>query len=330
MKRPLIIISTIFYFLAAYSQSPVDFNKFATVESDTSTILTDKFLKKINWNEIKSFCTQDNGHYAYERNDSILTEYEYVKQGREVSFEIVSYKGMVLEYYADAGNVKPQKYSLYFNKNVFLRYVEEMMPSLPDQFKLSREEPNNILKAYYQLLGLNTRDEYGFVCEYSTVGRATARRMAVVTLLKQNRVDLIKKIAEYPNLQSKLYAIDALIYHDYITKEKIQQWNKDVKQKQKQLERVQQKDIDKIKITDLNMQLKLLSDSISYFNSGLLTDKEWNEIYNFRDSKLTVNTCGNCGSYKIYGTPIAELLSEKTIAEIPKQYAVLKRLGYFW
>jgi hypothetical protein len=60
-----------------------------------------------------------------------------------------------------------------------------------------------------------------------------------------------------------------------------------------------------------------------------LTDTEWNTIYNLRESNLKVKTCGNAGSGKIYETPIGELLSEKAIANLPKEYEVLKKLGYF-
>jgi len=330
MRRPLIIIIATFSFLTTYSQSPVDFSKFTVGQSDTVTLITADLLNKINWQAIKSFCTGTNGHYAYERKDSLLTTYEYVKQGREASFEIVSYKGTILQYYSDAGNSKQQSSTSFFAKNVWIKYVSEMMPSLPDQFKITGDEPNNILKAYYRLLGVNTRDEYGFICEYSTVGRATDRRIAVITLLKQHRIDLIKKLTEYPNLQTKLYAVDALIYNDYTAKQKIQQLEKDIKEKQKQLDRLQKKNADKIKIDGLQGQIKISSDSIPYFKSDLLTDTEWKAIYNLRDSNLTVKTCGNSGSYKIYGTPISDLLSDKAIADIPKWYEGLKRMGYFW
>ena len=56
---------------------------------------------------------------------------------------------MVMEYYSDAGSSKQQSSTSYFDKNIWLKYVSEMMPSLPEQFKLSRDEPNNILKATY-------------------------------------------------------------------------------------------------------------------------------------------------------------------------------------
>ncbi len=330
MKRPLIIIIATFSFLTTYSQSPVDFNKFPVGQSDTTVLFTTDLLNKINWQAIKSFCTRDNGHYAYENKDSLLTTYEYVKQGRQASFEIVSYKGIVLEYYVDAGNLQEKNPTSYFDKNAWLKYVGEMMPSLPDQFKLTRDEPKNILKAYYRLLGVNTRDEYGFICEYSTVGRATDRREAIIKLLIQQRIDLIKKLLEYPNLQTKLYAVDALIYNDYISKQKIKQLTIYIKAKQKQLDHLQKKNVDKKGITSLQRQIKTSSDSISFSKTNLLADTEWKVIYNLRDSNLTVKTCGNSGSYKIYGTPIFELLSEKAIADIPEWYESLKRMGYFW
>lgn len=332
MRRFLIIIITTFSFLTTYSQSPVDFSIFTDIQSDTATLSTTDMLNKLNWQAIKSYCTGDNGHYAHEYmgKDSLLTTYSYVKQGRESSFEIVSYKGMILEYYSDAGTSSKLGSTSFFGKNVWLMYVSDFIPSLSERFKIASSEPNTILKAYYKLLGVNTRDEYGFVCEYSAAGRATDRRMAVITLLKQHRIDLIKKLTEYSNLQTKLYAVDALIYNDNSAKQKIQQLEKNLKDNQKLLDRLQKKKADKTKIADLNAQIKASSDSIIYFNSDLLSDTEWNAIYNLRDSNLTVKTCGNSGSYRIYGTPISELLSEKAMADIPKRYEGLKRLGYFW
>ncbi|MES1181902.1 MAG: hypothetical protein ABUL44_03815, partial [Flavobacterium sp.] len=103
-----------------------------------------------------------------------------------------------------------------------------------------------------------------------------------------------------------------------------------IKQKQKQLDRLQKQNADIKKIGNLKSQIKASSDSISYFKLGLLTQREWKAFYNLRDSNLTVKTCGNSGSYKIYGTPISELLSIKAIADIPKWYEALKRMGYFW
>ena len=329
MKLPLIIIFATFSFLTSLSQSPVDFGKFPVQQNDTTTLFTKNLLDRINWQAINSFSKTAQGHYVDEKKDSLLTTYRYVKQGYESSFEIVSYKGMVLEYYSDPGNSKQQSKTSYFDKNVWLKYVSEKMPTLANQLKLTKEEPSNILKAYYRLIGTDTRDEYGFICEYSTVGMATTRRMAIIQLLQEHRLDLIRRLIDYSNLQTRLYAIDALIYYDYSTKQKIEKLEQVIKQKQKQLDRLQKKNIDKPKAEDLQSQINLSSDSITYYNAKLLTDSEWKMIYDLRDSNQIVRTCGNMGSYKIYATPISELLSDKAIADIPKQYEGLGRLGYF-
>lgn len=235
---------------------------------------------------------------------------------------------MILEYSADAGNKKQPGRIFYFDKNVWLKYVGEMMPTLPEQFKLSVNEPGYLLKTYYSLLGINTRDEYGWICEYSTFGMAPGRRMAVIELLVEHRIDVLKKCAEYSNLQTKLYAVDALIYNDNMAKMKIQLLEKQLEKNQKQLSRLQNTNADKTKVDYLNSLIKNATDSITYFSADLLTSTEWKMIFDLRDSNQTVRTCGNAGSYKIYGTPISELLSDKAIADIPKRYEELKKLGY--
>jgi uncharacterized protein (DUF1697 family) len=322
----LITIATLI-FQVSYSQSPVDFSKFPTSQGDTATLGTKELLTKINWEGIKDFCRVAQGHYVYEEKDSLLKEYRYLKQGYEAHFEITSYRNMVLEYHVDAGNQKPVS---YFNKNLWLKFVDEMLPSLPDQFKLAKEEPTNIAKTYYGLMGINPRSEYGFICEYNTAGMPPPGRMAIVVLLKQHRIDLIKKLADSPNLQAKLYAIDALIYIDYMAKENIRTLEKDIQKKEDQLQRLQKKNADQIKIGDLKNQISRLSDSAALFKRDQLSDSDWQMIHDLRDSNQKVRTCGNMGSYKIYLTPISELLSEKAIANIPKAYQLLKGLGYFW
>ena len=327
MKQPYLILIATIIFLTAHSQSVIDFSKFPVQQNDTTTLRTADLLDKINWQAIKNYCKSAQGHYVSENKDSFLTIYNYVKQGYEASFEIVSYAGTILEYNVDAGNGK--QHTSYFNKTVWLEYVSKMLPSLPDKFKLTKEEPNKILKAYYSLLGVDTRDEYGFICEYSTVGMATQRRVAIIELLRQHRFDLIKRLIDYPNLQTKLYAIDALIYQDYTAKETIKNLEYATKTNQNQLDRLQKKNGDKSKIQDLKTQIQLLSDSISNAKTSMLTNTEWKMIYELRDSNQTVKTCGNMGSYKIYGTPISELLSDKAIDIIPKKYEGLGMLGYF-
>jgi len=254
--------------------------------------------------------------------------YKYVKQGYEASFKIVSYYGMVMEYYADAGKTNPPRTTSYFNRKTWLKYVAEIIPDLPTQFKLTINDSSYLLKPYYSLLGVNTSDEYGWICEYSTVGMAPARRMAVIEILREHRIDLLKNLVEYPNLQTRLYAVDALIYNDYTIKMKIQKLEMGMRQKQTQLERLQKRNADEVKIKSLERQIKNSKDSIAFFTTELLTMKEWEKIYALRDSNQIIRTCGNAGSYKIYETTVSDLLSDKAIALIPKQYEGLKRLGY--
>ncbi len=256
--------------------------------------------------------------------------YEYVEQGYVASFKIIDYKGMVLQYNSEVTNSSQPSNVSYFDKNIWMMYVNEMLPNLPEQFKLTIEEPQELLKAYYRLLGIDTRDEYGWICEYSTIGKATERRMAVIELIRYHRSDLLKKIINYPNLQTQLYVIDALVYLDYETKNKFKPAQIELKQQQARLDSLRNlENVDKNEIESVKMEIKSSKALITYLDSGVLTKKDWKTIYDFRDSNQIIRTCGNAGSYKVYQTPTPELLSDKAIAEIPKHYESLKKLGYF-
>jgi hypothetical protein len=331
MGRTFTILIILFCLLSANSQVIIDLNKFIIKQNDTVFLNTADFLNEINWLSIKQYSNKDNEHYAYETKDSLLTNYEYIQKGRKVYFKITSYNGKILEFIADSGGYSNQQKSTYFfDKNNWLNYVNEMLPTLDAQFKLTNDEPVIVLKSYYKLLGIGIKDEYGFICEYSTVGAATERRKAIIKLLIDSRIDLIKKLFNYPNLQTKIYAVDALIYYDYTIKQKILQFEKNIKKKGNQVLKLQKKKTEKSKLEILKTEIEISSDSIKKFSKALLTDLEWKIIYNLRDSKQNIKTCNNAGSYKIYEMPISELLSEKAITEIPKLYEKLKRLGYFF
>ncbi len=257
------------------AQTLNDFGK--NPEKIEKSITTDELLKKLNWKSIDEFCKSNDGFYSYERSKGLLTEYEYVKQGRVESFEIISFNGYVLEFYFDIPESKRAN-EYFFDKKLWLQYVNKMIPELPDSLMLTEDEPIDLLKGFYRLLGVDAVDEYGWICEYSTVGMPPKRRQGVISLIEGNRIDLLRKLMNYSNPQIKLYAIDALIYLDS--------------------------------------------------QSNILTDKDWQSIFDFRDSGTTIRTCGNMGSYKIYETPIADLLSKKAIKDILKSYKMLKGIGY--
>ena len=147
MKRPLILIITAFHFLGAFSQSPVDFGKLLGEKDDTAILSTTDFLNMINWQGIKDYCKVAHGYFVYEDKDSLISTYGYtsVLEGG-ASFEIVSYKGTVIEYHYKAGTSGKEGSNSFFSKNVWLKYVDEILPSLPEEFKISSSEPNNMYK----------------------------------------------------------------------------------------------------------------------------------------------------------------------------------------
>lgn len=238
---------------------------------------TNDLLSQLKWRSIREFCKKNEGFYAYKRSKGVLVTYSYIKQGREESFEITSYKGKVLEFYFDIPKSNRANES-FFDKQLWLSYVQEKIPDLPKNLLLTESDPVDLLKGLYSLLGIGATDEYGWICEYSTVGMAPKKREGVITLVKHKRVDLLKILMNHTNPQIKLYAIDALIYLDKTSK--------------------------------------------------VLNKNDWHKIYEFRDSGVTVKTCGNMGSYKIYKTPVSELLSKRAIKKIIRRYKSLASLGY--
>ncbi|HEY5535639.1 MAG TPA: hypothetical protein VIL99_12000 [Ignavibacteria bacterium] len=331
-KLRFFILLLIFQFILVFSskaQSINEFGKFPVNYSEDNPILTSTLLEKLNWESIKKFCDTTKGHYVHTYNYDSLVEYAYTEQGYINHFTIISYKGSVLQFDTDIEkSSKPSRIS-YFDKNVWMSYVKNVLPNLPDSLQLKLDESKTILKSYYKLLGVNTRDEYGWICEYSTVGLATDRREAVIDLIKQERIDLLKKIIGYPNVQTQLYAANALIYLDYDMKIEIATYQKELEQDKVQLDSL--KKIENIRnslIESVERNIKDTKKIIEYVESKLLSKDDWNKIYKLRDSHQIVMICGNSGSYKIYESTTFDLLSDDAIAEIPKNYEELRNLGY--
>ncbi len=302
--RKIIFIIIIFAFNTKVSAQIFDFGIFPNENSDKKTIITSDLLKRLSWGKIKQL-SKENEDYTSERKDSLLTKYYYSKRGEQTSFEITSYNGKVLEYQSRIFNEFNESESNYFDKNLWLEYSHNYLPNLADSLKLTSEQPKSVLKAYYTLLGVGIYDEYGWICEYSTIGKPTERRKAVLALL--TRPDFFWDLIDYPNIYTQLYAVDAIIYWDYKDKKQLQE-TKDKKNKNK---------------SDREF--------IRYLKSKLLTESDWEKIYAIRDSNQKVNICMNGrGSYKIFESTTSELLSDEAIREIPKQYEYLKKLGYIY
>ena len=54
--------------------------------------------------------------------------------------------------------------------------------------------------------------EYGWICEYSTVGMAPDQRVATLHLVRRRRLDLLREVLVGPTAEGRAYAVDALLY----------------------------------------------------------------------------------------------------------------------
>ncbi|MEO0727285.1 MAG: hypothetical protein AAFZ63_22250 [Bacteroidota bacterium] len=267
-------------------------------------IETNSLLEELDWTELEKWSPDSKEYASKIQLDSFLTGYTYRKAHDQDQFEIISYGEYVLEYrgivISDTSNYEQD----YFNRQLWQDYLKEALPDLAAKYIIDTSEEPNILKSYYRLLGLNTRDEYGWMCEYSTVGMITERREATLELVKENRVDLLKKLIDFPNTQVQLYAFDALIYIDY--------------KMQKDMDYM----ISRFKEDSPEMSMQEIEESFIYQDRKRfqLTSQEWDKIEELRTSNEVVFTCGNMGSYKIYKSTTKELLSKEAIAAIITQY----------
>jgi hypothetical protein len=70
-------------------------------------------------------------------------------------------------------------------------------------------------EAAYRLLtapGEGEPNEYGWICEYSTVGIAPRQRQATLVLVRARNIELLRRALGGPNLEGRIYAADALLY----------------------------------------------------------------------------------------------------------------------
>jgi len=256
--------------------------------NEDSDISTKEVLRSLRWESLSDVCDEDAYSYCSAEvdvgPDSLVKE--YTLDFFDVDVELISYQGRVIEYEVSELQ-RPRTLDVsYFDAQTYTKYADQLLgrklrePAL-DSLRLDPQtEHAPSLRAYYQLLGVGVRDEYGWICEYSTVGSPPAQRQATLTLVEYWQVELLRKVLHGPNLEGQVYAADALLY--------------------------------------LNK-----ADTLS------LTEQSRQKIARLRQSRDTLRTCGNRGSYKIYPKPVREVLTDSTIARIPKDYQSLAETGYF-
>lgn len=312
MRNEIIIIIFLVFFSCTY-EGPDRSISFDMKILNSEYISTEKLLDEIKWEEIR-LNRAETMNYTYKNPvDSFLTTYTCELKQENEAYEIISYNGLVLEYNKSIYRENVEYENEYFNKVLWMDYVNEVLVDLPDEYKIGIDESKQILKSYYHLIGLNTSDEYGWICEYSTVGMMTDKRKAVLEIVEEERVDLLKNLIDFPNSQVRIYAIDALIYLDYKITKEIDYIKKALRE--------EVPDITEAEIEQSPMIVKR--------ESKLLNKAEIEQIGLFRNSNKEIATCGNMGSYKIYGSTTEELLSDEKIAEIIKNYEdheILKKL----
>ena len=303
-KKYLIIINFLFFIWEINAQNSL-FAKFPIIDSTQTSIDAEELLEELNWEGIKKYCDTTEGHYARINETNYTKTYKYTKQGNTANFTLVEFKGKVLAYHSHVNQLFQTN---YFDKKLWVEYTK-----LDDDFRNSKwllsekemsENDNIVIQSYYTLLGFNSRDEYGWICEYSASGFPPDKRLATIELINHERRDFLVKLLDYPNTQTKLYAADALIYLDMV------------------------QEIEKVELDKFDRKKRKNRYSISYNSNYKLSKSEWRKIYRIKDKNLDVVTCGNMGSYKQYKSTTGNLLSEESINEIYRNYQLLREFGY--
>lgn len=187
--------------------------------NEKSAISTDEVLSSLRWESLSVIC---GGNASYcsarmdTRSDSLVKE--FTLHYFDANVDLTSYRGRVIEYEVSELQRPSTIDASYFDAQTYTEYADQVLTrtlgeAASDSLGLdpqTRHAPS--LRAYYQLLGVGVRDEYGWICEYSTVGSPPAQRQATLTLVEYWQVELLRKVLHGPNLEGQVYAADALLY----------------------------------------------------------------------------------------------------------------------
>lgn len=263
-----------------------------------------KLLKNISWQRLEEESLTNQDYCNVHHQDSLLTTYYYSPKGSQNFLEIISYQNKVLEYNNSLINQSIQAKIEYFDEKLWISYIGKSIPNLKDKFKLKSPEKKEIIKAYYSLLGVNTTNEYGWICEYSTVGMLTSKRQAILKLVKHEKREILKNLLLHPNIQIQIYAADAIIFFDY-------QFQREIKNYEAKLRKY---------IPELSSEEISQNPFIQELKNKIMSPEEKRLIENLKNSDETIITCGNSGSYKLYKNTTKELLSKESVTEIIDNY----------
>ena len=179
MKKKYLTFLIFLYFVWEINSQNSLFTNFPIVDSTQISIDGEKLLGELNWERVKLFCDTTEGHYARKYENEYTTTYKYTKQGHTSSFELTIFNGKVLEYQSHKDELFQTN---YFDRKLWLEYTKSDAEFKNSKWILTEEEmskyQNMVIQPYYTLLGFNSRDEYGWICEYSAMGFPPDKRLA--------------------------------------------------------------------------------------------------------------------------------------------------------
>lgn len=273
---------------ASFGQNNIFFGNFPNLQKTETYINTEDLLKYLNWERI----VEDDITMTLKKldfyKDSLLDVYH------NWNIHISSFENKVISFNFQTYYPSSKRFNFqYFDRKLWIDYCHKYLLNLPDSFKLSNNEEidDEALQSYYKLLGVGISENvYGWICESGTAGFISARRAAVKELIFYK--EYLNKLINYPNIYTQLYALEGLIYKEYLD-------NKSVIEKEG---------------LDLIYFLKIRS-----FNN-----KIWDKVAKFRNSKISIDVCNNGDGGYIYPVKIEEILSDESIRDIPNQFKMLK------
>jgi hypothetical protein len=287
-------------------------------QKSNNLIYKDELLNFLDWDSLLLACKESSECTAFVIYDSLVNYYRFHEKGFANRFDFLSFEDRIIKFDIDIQKSHKQNRISYFDKQLWLDYAHKFLGEIPDSLKITAEQEKSILISYYTLLGVGVVNEYGWICEYSTVGSPPKQREAIFTLIQEGRLDLIKKLLYAPNIEAQVYAIDALIYKDFGAREFLKEF---MKFKSEKIERLQSLNLKK---SIYDGWIKSLDEEEKSIRNELLSDEIKLKIETLRSSNQMIRTCGNQGSYKIYNTPISKVLSDSAISEIPELYKNLR------
>ncbi|HRE40901.1 MAG TPA: hypothetical protein PLG90_06175 [Ignavibacteria bacterium] len=332
MKRLIIFICLFILYNINPVQSQLLDNQFLLFNNQyNGPYKVDEILNKIKWDELVKYCKDNKDCFIYEINEDAIHQYKFSSRKDDSQFylEVYNYEILRFKYSIDSKFLKNN--IDFFDRIVYMKYVREYFKDIPPEFILDSNINNSLLESYYSLLGLGGSIEYGWICEYSSVGLPTQQRQALMEIMKYGYGDIIlQRLLAYPSIEIRLYAFEALFYSDHMHTKYIENEKSILKNYLKQEDSLKLNsdttDIEiKKELRSIRLSIKEMKDIINYSDGLLKLAPELSYIEDLKDSNLEVVTCENMGSYKSYLTPIREIITDDYLNNIIENFSELKK-----